>query len=95
MIAHFPGYDNILCDGLANSGCIDKWKQANKYTHPDDMKSIYKAEIIFYNLLKFLPLENKKHFSMWYLRRMMNKSGGYDIYLISVFMLEADGQGGL
>jgi DNA-binding CsgD family transcriptional regulator len=62
-------------------------------THPDDIIFSLKLEIAAIQFLQLLPATRAKEFSMSYPRRLMNKKGEFDCYIISYKVVVSSEEG--
>lgn len=61
-----------------------------KLTHPEDLAKVIENELRGFNFLKELPFEKKEDFQLLYMRRLMDKTMEFKLYLHRVSVTESD-----
>lgn len=78
---------------MFNISLSNNWGFSNKIYHDKDIRSIAESELRFYKRLMLLPPKQYKQLVMITVRRIKNKSEGYDLYLIRCNVVECDDNG--
>ena len=90
---HYSVYSNRLKHYVVSSTVTDSWRYVHLLCPQEDVYSVAEGEVAFYNRLMSLPPEECMLLVMTNLRRLENKNGGYDLYLICCKVLECDENG--
>lgn len=90
---HVSAHEKWLPEPVINTDEHDNFEQAYKLTHPEDLQNVLENELRGMHFLQKLTPEHKNNFKLLYMRRLMNKKGGFKLYLHRVSMLESDTNG--
>ena len=90
---HYSVHSNRLKHAVVSSTVTDSWSLVHQLCPQEDVYSIAEGELAFYNRVMSLPPEECMRLVMTNLRRLENKNGGYDLYLICCKVLECDENG--
>jgi DNA-binding CsgD family transcriptional regulator len=90
---HYSVYSNRLKHDVVNSNLTDNWNLVHLLCPQEDVYSVAEGEVAFYNCVMSLPPEECMQLVMTNLRRLENKNGGYDLYLIRCKVVECDENG--
>jgi DNA-binding CsgD family transcriptional regulator len=90
LVLHLPAVDNQLAINPIRMDDPDNLKSLHRLYHPKDHLINLETDILFFNMLHSLPEHEGKRLQMHCLRRIQNKQGGYDVYLVRMVVLKYD-----
>jgi len=90
---HSSVHSNRLKHHVVSSTVTDSWRYVHQLCPKKDVYSIAEGEVAFYKRVMSLPPEECMLLVMINLRRLENKNGGYDLYLIHCKVVECDENG--
>ena len=90
ITVYASAYEKRLSEPIVDLERMDNRDKIHKLTHPNDLPGTIENELRGFYALQQLHLEEKENFKLIYLRRLKNKSEGYQLYLHKVSVLECD-----
>jgi len=87
FIVHHSNHNRMLLRVSVNTAKLQNSNDVNKLTHSDDLEYTMRAEIEAYKQLMALPPDKQSCFVASCFRRLMNRHGGYEMYLQSVSVI--------
>jgi len=90
---HCSVYSNRFKHYVVSSSVTDSWRYVHQLCPQKDIYSIAEGEVAFYKRVMSLTPEECMQLVMTNLRRLENKYGGYDLYLIRCKVVECDENG--
>lgn len=90
IIHHYSAFGRNLKQALLPESDERNWEYVMRYFPEEDHYHICETDIRFYKLLMSVSHDTRQQLNMITLRRMQNKEGGYDIYLMRVFVTLSD-----
>ena len=86
---HVSAHDKWLPAPVINTEETNSNENIYKLTHPEDLAKGIENELRGFNFLQELPFEKKEDFQFLYMRRLMDKTREFKLYLHRVSVLES------
>lgn len=90
---HFSAHSNKLKHDAVNTNLTDNWRHVHMLCHSEDLYSVAQSEVMFYKRVMSLPPEQCMQLVMTNVRRLKNKDGSCDLYLVQCKVVECDENG--
>jgi len=85
---HVSAHDKWLPTPVINTEETNSSENIYKLTHPEDLAKVIENEVRGFNFLRELPFEKKEDFQLLYMRRLMDKTMEFKLYLHRVSVIE-------